>query len=149
MSASQAFQVALVKHLLQNAAIANIGDAAGLPAAATVGNLYVTLHTADPGEAGDQTTNEAAYVGYARVPVVRSAAGWTVDATDGHYSNAADITFGKSTDANSTTITHGSIGVAASGAGMILYSGALASPLAVATGVTPVIKAGTLTGTVD
>ena len=35
-------------------------------------NLYVSLHTADPGEAGDQTTSEATYTGYARIAVVRS-----------------------------------------------------------------------------
>lgn len=32
------------------------------------GNVYVSLHTADPGEGGDQTTNEVSYTSYARVP---------------------------------------------------------------------------------
>ena len=37
-------------------------------------NLYVALHTSDPGEAGAQNTNETAYTNYARVAVARSGA---------------------------------------------------------------------------
>ena len=36
-----------------------------------LGNFYVSLHTADPGEAGDGSANECAYVGYARQAVSR------------------------------------------------------------------------------
>jgi hypothetical protein len=35
-------------------------------------NLYVSLHTSDPGVGNAQTTNETAYTNYARVAVVRS-----------------------------------------------------------------------------
>lgn len=42
--------------------------------------LYVNLHTADPGEAGNQTTSEATYTSYARVAVARTSGGWTVPA---------------------------------------------------------------------
>jgi len=38
--------------------------------------LEVTLHTADPGEAGTKLTNEATYTGYTRVTVARTAGGW-------------------------------------------------------------------------
>lgn len=67
-----------LKLLFQNLAWANVGDAGGLQPSATAGNLYVSLHTDDPGAGGDQTTNECAYTSYARVAVARSAAGWTV-----------------------------------------------------------------------
>jgi hypothetical protein len=40
-------------------------------------DLYLALHTADPGEAGNQTTSEATYTSYARVTVARSGAGFT------------------------------------------------------------------------
>jgi hypothetical protein len=43
--------------------------------------LQVSLHTADPGPSGNQTTSEVAYTGYARVAVNRAndgTAGWTV-----------------------------------------------------------------------
>ena len=67
-----------LKHLLQNAAIADVGDASGLQPSATAGSLYISLHTASPDAADVQTTSEADYTSYARVAVARSAAGWTV-----------------------------------------------------------------------
>lgn len=146
MSASDAFENALLKNILQNVAIANVGDATGLPGSATAGSLWAELHTADPGEAGNQSTNEVNYTGYARVPVVRSAAGWTV--VGGAFSNAAIITFGKAT-AGSSTATHFSIGTSASGAGMILLSGALTASLTIASPITPSFAIGDLSGTVD
>lgn len=76
--ASNAFLSELAEHILNNAAIALIGDATGLPESATDGSLYVSLHTADPGATGNQTTNECAYTSYARVAVARTGAAWTV-----------------------------------------------------------------------
>ncbi len=38
--------------------------------------LYLSLHTADPGVGGAQTTNEASYTGYARLAVDRTGTGW-------------------------------------------------------------------------
>ena len=63
MSASNSFETSLLQHILQNADIANIGDATGLRGSTTAGNLYIALHTADPGEAGNQGTSEANYTG--------------------------------------------------------------------------------------
>jgi hypothetical protein len=82
--------------------------------------LFVALHTADPGEAGDQTTSEATYTGYARVAVARTSGGWT--ATNNVITNAGAVTFGLCT-VGSNSITHFSVGVATSGASKILYSG--------------------------
>src|SRR5882762_5387367 len=59
-------------HLFTNGSITLVGDATGLPASATVGSLYLSLHTADPGVTGDQTTSEATYTSYARVAVART-----------------------------------------------------------------------------
>ena len=132
--------------LFNNTNVANIGDATGLRGAAAAGSLYVGLHTADPGEAGDQSTSEAAYTGYARVAVARSGSGFTITANQA--ANAAAITFGACT-AGSSTITHFSIGTAASGAGVLLYSGALTASLAVSNGITPEFATGQLTITED
>lgn len=106
-----------------------------------IGTLYVGLHTADPGEGGSQTTNETAYTNYARVGVVRSGSGWTVAANQSE--NAALIQFPQC-GVTGATITHVSIGTASSGAGQILYSGALNSSLAVANGIQPQFSAGAL-----
>ena len=99
---------------------ANIADNT---ATAPLTNLFVSLHTADPGEAGSQTTNEAAYTNYARVSVARTTGGWTVSGTDPtQVVNAATITFPQC-GATGATITHWGIGTLTSGAGVLLASG--------------------------
>ena len=54
MSKSNAFENSLLQLLFNNVDIANIGDAGGLQNSAVAGSFYLALHTADPGEAGDQ-----------------------------------------------------------------------------------------------
>ena len=142
MSKSNSWENALMLLLFNNTNAANIGDATGLRGSSTAGNLYISLHTADPGEAGDQTTSEANYTGYARVSVARSGAGFTV--TNNQAVNAAAITCGACT-AGTNTITHFGIGTASSGAGVLLYSGAVSPNIAVASGSTPEIASGQLT----
>lgn len=104
-------------------------------------NLFVALHTADPGEAGDQTTNEATYTSYARVSVSRDSAGWTVSGNQA--SNTAEITFPECTG-GSNTLTHFSVGLVTSGASQILYKGALTASLAISNLITPRFPVGTL-----
>lgn len=109
-------------------------------------NLYLALHTADPGEAGNQTTSESAYTSYARVAVARSVAGWTV--AGNQSSNAALAQFPQCTG-GSSAVTHVSIGTASSGAGQILYKGALASGITITSGIQPQFSAGALVITED
>jgi hypothetical protein len=99
-------------------------------------NLYVALHTANPGASGSQTTSEAAYTGYARVAVARTAGGWTVSGES--VVPAANISFPAATG-GSETETYFSIGTASTGAGEILYSGAISPSIVVSNGVTPVL----------
>jgi len=149
MSASNAFENAVALLLFNNTAIANYGDAPGILGSAAAGSLFVALHTADPGEAGSQTTSEATYTGYARVAVARSGAGWTVSGTaPTQAANAAAVTFGLDT-VGSETITYFSVGRDTSGAGQILASGILTASLAVSPGITPSFAIGQLTVTVD
>jgi len=103
--------------------------------------LYVALHTADPGEAGDQTTSEATYTSYARVAVSRNSGGWTCSGNTA--SNTAEITFPQCTG-GTNVLTHFSIGLATSGASQILYSGALTASLSVSNLITPRFTATTL-----
>lgn len=144
MSASDSMETNILKLILQNVDFANIGDAGGLRGSATAGSLYIALHSADPGEAGSQTTNEVSYTGYSRVAVARSVAGFTVTGDVG--SNAAAVTFGQCS-AGSVTATHFSIGTASSGAGIILFKAALAASLAIASPIQPEFTAGQLTVT--
>ena len=113
-------------------------------------NLYLALHTSDPGEAGDQTTNEVlvgGYASYARIPVLKTAAGWTIAGNQAQ--NAALAQFPQCTGGAGATVTHVSIGTLASGAGQILYSGILNSPLAVSNLIQPQFPALALTVTED
>jgi hypothetical protein len=108
--------------------------------------LYVALHTGDPGEGGSQTTSECTYGSYARQAVARDATGW--DVVGNEASNDDLIQFPQCTS-GSETITYVSVGTATSGAGQILYSGALTSSLAVSTGIQPQFAVGALTITED
>jgi hypothetical protein len=146
MSKGNTFETDLLLLLFNNTAVALIGDASGLQPSAVAGSLYVSLHTADPGEAGNQTTSEAAYTSYARVAVARSGAGWTV--ASGEVTNAALIQFPQCTG-GSETETYFQIGTASSGAGKVLYRGALSSSLAVSSGIQPQFGAGELDGSED
>ena len=103
-------------------------------------NLYLALHSSDPGEAGTQTTNEVAYTSYARVAVARSNAGFTVSGNS--VVLAADVDFPECTGSTATA-THFSVGSLASGAGKIFYSGTVTPNISISTGVTPRLTTGT------
>lgn len=146
MSATNAFETALLTLYFNNTDHANVGDAAGIQNSATAGSFYISLHTGDPGEAGDQTTSEATYTSYARVAVARSGAGWTI--ASANVSNAAAITFPAATG-GSNTITHFGIGSDSSGAGNLFFKGALSASLAVSAGITPSFAIGELDVNLD
>jgi len=131
MSKSNAFENSLLKLIFNATAIANLADNA---ASSPLTNLYVSLHTADPGEAGDQSTSEATYTGYARVAVLRTTGGWTV--TNNSVSPVANIDFANCTG-GTNTITYFGVGSASSGAGVLYYSGTVSPSISVSSGVTP------------
>jgi hypothetical protein len=108
-------------------------------------NLYLSLHTADPGVGGAQTTNETSYTNYARIAVVRTTSGWALPSS-GSTSNAALVQFA-ACGVTGATITHVAIGTNLSGAGLVLYAGALNSSLAVANLIQPQFAASALTVT--
>ena len=146
MSATNAFESALLSLIFENANAANIGDATGIRGSSTAGVFYISLHTADPTDAGDQTSSEAAYTSYARVSVARSTSGWTVSGNNA--SNDSEIAFPACTG-GSATVTHFGIGTDSSGTGNLLIKGTLTPNLAVSNGITPKIAAGDLDITLD
>jgi len=146
MSKSDVAENALLLLLFNNTPITLVGDASGLPGSAAAGSLYVSLYTADPGETGNQTTNETAYTNYARVAVPRTSGGWTV--AGNAATNAAQLTF-PTCGASGATVTHFGIGTSSSGAGKLLYSGALSSSLIVSNNITPTVAAGAISTTED
>lgn len=148
MSATNTIETGLLELILNNVDLANIGDATGLRGSSTAGSLYISLHTSDPGETGNQTTNECAYTSYARVAVTRSTVikQWTV--TTGSAVNANQIQFPKATG-GSETATHFGIGYASSGTGNLILSGALTSSVAISNNIQPTFAAGAITVTCD
>lgn len=131
MSKSNAFENALLQLIFNATAIANLADNA---ASSPLTNLYVSLHTADPGEAGNQLTSEVSYTSYARVAVARTSGGWTV--TNNSVSPVANIDFPAATG-GSATVTYFGVGSASSGAGVLYYSGTVTPNISVTSGVTP------------
>lgn len=140
MSKSNTWENDLLKLLFNNTAASLIGDASGLQPSGAAGNLYASLHTADPGEAGDQTTNEVAYTSYARAAIPRSAGGFTVSGNQVTLTSNVDFPAGTG---GSGTATHFGIGTSSSGAGKLLYSGALNISLTLGNGITPRLGTGT------
>jgi len=131
MSKSNTFENDWLKLIFNATAIANLADNA---ASSPLTNLYVSLHTADPGEAGNQSTNEVAYTSYARVAVARTSGGWTV--TNNSVSPVANIDFPAATG-GSGTVTYFGVGSASSGSGVLYYSGTVSPSISVTSGVTP------------
>lgn len=133
MSKGNTFENDWLKLIFNATAIADLAmDDSTAPAT----TLTVALHTADPGEAGDQTTSETAYTGYARVAVARTTGGWTV--TTNSVSPFANIDFAECTASPGAAITHFSVGTGA--ANKLLYSGTVTPNISLAAGVIPRIK---------
>ena len=152
MSKGNTLETGILNLILNNIDLANIGDATGLRGSTTAGSLFISLHTADPGEAGTQLTSETAYTGYARVAITRSPGSpqWTV--VSGSASNAALVTFGACTGAPGANITHFGVGTASlPSAGVLLYKGALAAalPMSSAPSTIPEFAIGVMTITED
>ncbi len=141
-SKRNAFENSLLQLIFNNAALSNIGNAAGLQPSGVAGNLYVALFTAAPSDNSDGT--EAAYTGYARVAVARTSAGWTI--TDNVCENTEAITFEECT-AGSATIIGAAIMTAETGGDMLFWTD---DPnLAVSVGITPEFAVGDFSITED
>ncbi len=85
-----------------------------------VPQLYLQLHTADPGADGNQAAHELAYPGYQRIAVPRAdgaRAAWRID--DNTATNLAAITFARYSGPI-VQVRALSLGTAASGPGRVL-----------------------------
>lgn len=147
MSFTDAFETALLQHLFQNAAIADIGDASGLPAAAAPGSSQLSLHTVALDDTDTLlTADEVAYTGYARPTQARSAAGWTV--TNDIADNAALIQFGEMSAGGPDTVVHCGLGLLATGDVLRMHAD-LNSDLVINNGVNPQFAIGALNWQLD
>lgn len=108
-------------------------------------DLWIALHTADPGEAGSAITSEAAYGSYARVTLTR-ATDFTVSGNSVENANLEQF---PQCSSGSETITYASIVTTSSGAGTIVVRAALNTSIPVSTGIQPQFAAGALSFTLD
>lgn len=110
-------------------------------------NLYVALHTADPSGSGhDQTTSEVSagqYNSYARQAIARGSFAGFTQATTGVIDPVSTVSFPAMVSGSGCTATHFSVGLAASGASKMLYSGSISPTIVINAGVTPQLTTGT------
>lgn len=131
MSMSNSLENALLLLIFNATLFANVAiNATSSP----ITNIFNSLHTADPGEAGDQTTSEITYTSYARVGVVRTSSGWTV--TTNTVVPVANIDFPAGTGGSGTASFWG-IGSLTSGTGVLFFSGTITPNIVCGNGVTP------------
>lgn len=139
MSASNALENNFLLLLFNATTWANIAvNATSSPNTA----ISYALHTADPGETGNQTTSEAAYTNYARVDVNRNSGGHTVTANS--VSPAANVDFPAGAG-GSGTATYFSQGKTGGSTTDIHVSGAVSPTIAMGNGVTPRLSTSTAT----
>lgn len=108
-------------------------------------DLWLALHTADPGEAGSAVTSEATYGAYARVPLDRAT---EISVSGNTVSNGILAQFDACTS-GSNVITWASIVTTASGAGTLIARAELSSSITVTTGVQPQFAVDALSFTLD
>jgi hypothetical protein len=135
MSASNATENDLALYMFDSTA----------PGWASNPNFFIRLHSSDPGEAGTAVTNEIAYTDYDGVSISRTT-GFNVSGNTA--SNAALLQF-PLCGGGSATATHFSICTTQNGAGQIIVSGALSSPLSISNGIRPQFSADELTVVFD
>lgn len=137
MSISNTTESAILRLIFNATAWSNYADNA---ATTPQTNIACALHTADPGDGGDQTTSEIAYTSYARTSVARTTGGWTE--TSGSVSPNATIAFAAGTG-GSGTASFWSAGKTGGGATPILWSGTVTPNIVTGSGVTPQLTTAT------
>jgi hypothetical protein len=127
----------LLKLIFNGVGIAGIADNAG---SAPLTSLFLSLHTGDPSAGGAQTTSEATYGNYTRMPVTRNLSGFTVSG------NAVTLTAAvifPTASSGSENETFAAVGTNVTGSGKILYRGPITPALNITTGIAPQLTAGT------
>lgn len=137
MSKSNTFENDFLKLILWGTPIEYIADNA---ATGTATSYFLALHTIDPGEAGNQTSNEVSYGNYSRVEILRDNT--EINITDNVATFINTKSFPQCTS-GSLTGTYFSLGIAATGTGKILWSGSVSPPIVISLGSTPQLGAGT------
>lgn len=143
MSIFDVTEANILKLYFNGTAIANIADNA---AASPLASIWLSLHTADPTDAGTEGSSESAYAGYARTSTNRAtgAGGWTVSGNSPTQAALSSLTSFPAATASATAIGFFAAGKASSGATDGFWSGAVSPAITPANGVTPQLTASTV-----
>lgn len=137
MSKTNVWENGVLDLVFLNIPFTLLGDAAGLLGSGAAGSLYISLHTANPDEGGDQTTNECAYPGYNRIAVPRSALGFV---RTGNVINPVNpISFPAASSGGMGSAPFFGVGTSAAGAGKLLYKGSITPAIPFGVGITPTL----------
>jgi hypothetical protein len=129
---SDYLEVAMLNHVLRNTAFTTPGT-----------SIYVSLHTADPTDAGTGTEVSATGTAYARQQV----SAWDAPSTNSHTHNTNAIAWSTATGAGFGHVTHIGIWDGNTGSDNLLFYGELTTHKDVVAGVTFSIAAGAITVT--
>ena len=140
---SDATENNILKLIFNATTWANIANnATATPDASTA----LALHSADPADTGNMSTNEVttgAYASYARASKLRAtgAGGWTVTANS--VSPFDTIAFPAGTGGTGVTATHFSVGKLGGGSSEMFYRGDITPTIVCGNGITPQLTTGT------
>src|SRR5262249_22039768 len=138
MTIADVTETALLNLIFRATAWANYADNA---ATSPETNIVMALHTADPGEAGTQSTSETTYSSYARTNVPRTTGG--SGAPSGGGGPPAAATNSPAGTGGAGTVTPASAGKSGGGATAILFSGTVTPNIVVGNGITPQLTTAT------
>jgi len=136
MSKGNTFETDSNKLIYNATAITNLAQNGVSP----IGSIQIGLHTSDPGEGGNETTNECSYSGYARLALSRSSG--TFSCSGANVSLQGVQFFARAS--GSQTATHFHTGTASSGTGKIFHSGTITPNLIIISGVVPMMRQTTI-----
>lgn len=130
--------------IITNAVLANKNLSTDLVVASTVtANLWMTLHTADPGDTGTAGVSEGGYAAYTRIAVARSTTGFACSTSAGNASPVATVSFPQVATTTTGTFTYAGIAMtSATTDGQIVAYGALSPSINFSQNVTPQITTG-------
>lgn len=123
-SKTNVFETSFLGLVFINQPVTGIGDLNGLRGSSSPGNLYLSLHTNDPGENGNQDSYEATFTGYERAAITRTASSWTLSTAQ--IQNTQVITFTECSSGEEV-LTHFALGVSATGPDQVLFRGPLST----------------------
>ena len=140
MSKLDTFEYDFLRHVFNGVAISGINATGGTT------QLWLGLHTADPGDSGT-TAAEGGYTQYARVGVNRSTTGWAVTRGAGAavatVSPVASIDFPQNITTSTGTFTHFSVYSSSGSTGSSgLYNGTVTPNINFSQNVTPRLTTG-------